>query len=409
MILNNKSVIERINQAIIFHNEDSKDEQINLVTNGEIKDEDLKKIKLLHIDIGDISKEEINPFFEELGNVLEIMKLKGLYIYSNNENIAFDVDMTFLEKVNRELKDLQISNIDLSNVDENVFNQFENLKVLILENNNIRDLEMLSKLNEELAVDMGNNPMNNVSISEVVNEIKIHKGRLAFNGHQLFNAMVFGLEDKKVSLGNYEISDDRLDEVIHFFNENEIKVIARPEELRRMNERPEKIKHFYGYIFDGTKDISTQYLEEHPEILEVEIRDDKNGEFAQPFYTYTREDFIQIRRKIDEIKQQIVIPEENDADREKKIFMQVYKILGEMIEYNYYAISEEGKKDFELTESCRSLKDGLLKGKAVCAGYANILKNIIEEFGIEAKYISAEQDKLSEFYDEKDPERSCME
>lgn len=409
MILDNKSVIEKINQAIISHNEDSKDEQINLITNGEIKDEDLKKIKLLHIDIGDISKEEINPFFEELGNVLEIMKLKGLYIYSHNENINFDVDMTFLSKVNRELKDLQISNIDLSNVDENVFNQFENLKVLILGNNNIRDFEMLSKLNEELAVDIGNNPMNNVSVSEVVNEIKRHNGRLAFNGHPLFNAMFFGLEDKKVSLGNYEISDDRLDEVIQFFNENEIKVIARPEDMRRMNERPEKINHFYGYIFDGTKDISIQYLEEHPEILEVEIKDDKNGEFAQPSYSYTREEFLQIRRKIDEIKQQIVIPEENDADREKKIFMQVYKLLGEMIEYNYYAISEEGKKDFELTKSCRSLKDGLLKGKAVCAGYANILKNILEEFGIETKYISVEKDKLSELYDEKDPERSCME
>ncbi|MBQ3414495.1 MAG: hypothetical protein IJH39_03940 [Clostridia bacterium] len=171
---------------------------------------------------------------------------------------------------------------------------------------------------------------------------------MAFNGHQLFNAMVLGLEDKKVSLGNYEIPDDRLDEVIHFFNENEIQIIARPEEIKRMNERPEKIKYFYGYVLEGT-------------------------------------------------------------NREKKIFMQVYKILGEMIEYNYYAISEEGKKDFELTKSCRSLKEGLLKGKAVCAGYANILKNIIEEFGIEAKYISAEQDKLSEFYDEKDPERSCME
>ena len=160
---------------------------------------------------------------------------------------------------------------------------------------------------------------------------------------------------------------------------------------------------------EGTKDIATQYLEKHPEILEIEIRDDKDSEFPLPVYSYDREDFIQIRRKIDEIKQKIVMPEENDADREKKIFMQVYKILGEMIEYNYYAISEEGEKDFELTRTCRSLKDGLLKGKAVCAGYANILKNIIEEFGIEAKYISAEQDKLSEFYDEKDPARSCME
>lgn len=76
----NKSVIERINNAIISYNKESKDEKINLITNGEVKDEDLKEIKLLYIDIDDISKEEINSFFEELGNVLEVMKLKGLYI-----------------------------------------------------------------------------------------------------------------------------------------------------------------------------------------------------------------------------------------------------------------------------------------------------------------------------------------
>lgn len=50
-----------------------------------------------------------------------------------------DVNMTFLSRVNRELKDLQISNVDLSNVDVNVFNQFENLRVLILGKNNIND------------------------------------------------------------------------------------------------------------------------------------------------------------------------------------------------------------------------------------------------------------------------------
>lgn len=72
----NKSVIERINNAIISYNKESKDEKINLITNGEVKDEDLKEIKLLYIDIDDISKEEINSFFEELGNVLEVMKLK---------------------------------------------------------------------------------------------------------------------------------------------------------------------------------------------------------------------------------------------------------------------------------------------------------------------------------------------
>ena len=40
MIIKNKSVIERINNAIISYNKESKDEQINLITNGEVKEED---------------------------------------------------------------------------------------------------------------------------------------------------------------------------------------------------------------------------------------------------------------------------------------------------------------------------------------------------------------------------------
>ena len=205
MIINNKSVIERINNAIISYNKESKYEQINLITNREVREDDLKKIKLLYIDIGDISKEEINTFFEELANVLEVTKLKGLYIYAHNENVVSDVNMTFLSRVNRELKDLQICNIDLSNVDVNVFNQFENLRVLILGKNNINDFEMISKLNEGLAVDVGDNPMSNASINDIVNEFNKRHGKMAFNEHPFLNSIIVALEDKQIDLSNPEI------------------------------------------------------------------------------------------------------------------------------------------------------------------------------------------------------------
>ena len=352
MIIKNKSVIERINNAIISYNKESKDEQINLITNGEVKEEDLKKIKLLYIDIGDISKEEINTFFEELSNVLEVMKLKGLYIYAHNENVVSDVDMTFLSRVNRELKDLQISNVDLSNVDVNVFNQFENLRVLILGKNNINDFEMISKLNEGLAVDVGDNPMSNVSINDIVNEFNKRHGKMAFNEHPFLNSIIVALEDKQI---------------------------------------PSNI------IVRGTKDISTEFLIQHPEILKIQIIDEENRCDSEQEEPYLREDFVQIKHKIDEIKQQIEIPDEFDKDREKKIFMQVYTILGKMIDYNHYAVSEEGKEDYNLAISCRNLKDGLLEGKAVCAGYADILKNVLGEFGIKAQYIGRNPEDMEKY------------
>ena len=409
MRLNNKLIIEEINHAITDYNSfkpmdiefglesstESEREPINLITNGEIKDEDLKKLTTLSINFSNIPKEEINQFYEELSRLLEVMKLTNLTIYSDDKNIISNVDMTFLSKVNRDLKWLSISDIDLSNVNANIFNQFENLQFLNLKNNNIKDFEILSKLNEQVRV-LIDNPMTNVSINEVINKIKSHKDNLFFAPCSVFNAMFKALEYKELNLEVYEIPDERLDEVIHFLNENEIKVELSSKEIARLNERPEKIKNIYSCKLNGTKDVSTKYLEEHPEIVAIETIDYYNSEM--PTYSYTREEFLQIRRKIDGIKQQIVFPEENDIDREKKIFMQVYKILGKMIEYDYYAISEEGREDSELQQSCASLKGGLLKGKAVCAGYAYILKNVLEEVGIETYYISADPDKSNEFY-----------
>ena len=60
------------------------------------------------------------------------------------------------------------------------------------------------------------------------------------------------------------------------------------------------------------------------------------------------------------------------------------------------------EKDDELSITCRNLKGGLLNGKSVCVGYADILKNILGEFGIEAKVIVAYPDKNYEYYDEQD-------
>lgn len=394
MIINNKSVIEKINNAIISYNKDSKDEQINLIIDGEVKEEDLKKIKLLYIDIGDISKEEINTFFEELANVLEVMKLKGFYIYAHNENVVSDVDMTFLSRVNSELNDLQISNIDLSNVDVNVFNQFEKLKVLILGKNNIKDFDIISKINEELAVDVGDNPMSNASINDIVNEFNKRHGKMAFNEHPFLNSIIVALEDKQIDLSNPEIFKGRIEEILQFCKDYKIVPFIKIEDYQKFNS---ELQIPSNIIVRGTKDISTEFLIQHPEILKIQIIDEENRCDSEQEEPYLREDFVRIKHKIGEIKQQIEIPDESDKDREKKIFMKVYTILGKMIDYNHYAVSEEGKEDYNLAISCRNLKDGLLEGKAVCAGYADILKNVLGEFGIKAQYIGRNPEDMEKY------------
>lgn len=399
MKIKNSLLIEKVNQAIISYNKKAPKEQINSITNGEILDEDLKKIKTLSIDIGNIPIKEKNEFFQELGCVLKKLKLKRLYL-SNTDIEPMKVDMTFLSKINKDIGYIEITGFDLSNAETNIFKQFENLKMLILENNNIEDFRIISELDEIVQIDMGNNPLSRVSFNEVINEIKKHHEKMVFNGHPYWNSIVIGMRNREICLDSINMPEYMLNEMIHFLNESEIYISATPEKIEEMSKNTEKLKCIHAYV-KGTKDISTQFLENHPEIIDVKIEDEENN-VQYETNIYTRSDFLQIRKKIDEIKQQIIVPNNLDIDREKKIFAQVYKKLGKKIEYDYYAISEEGEKDDELSITCRNLKGGLLNGKSVCVGYADILKNILGEFEIEAKFIGADQDETREDYNEKD-------
>lgn len=68
------------------------------------------------------------------------------------------------------------------------------------------------------------------------------------------------------------------------------------------------------------------------------------------------------------------MPNESDSDREKKIFAQIYKILGKTIEYD------------NSNDTIHDLR-GLLNGKCVCDGYAEILKNVLACVGIYSEVI----------------------
>ena len=399
MKIKNSILIEKINQGITSYNKESKKEHINLITNGEILDEDLKKVKSLDISIEGIPINEKSNFFQELGCVLKNMKLRRLDL-SNTDIEPMKVDMTFLSKLNKDIGYIGITGLDLSNAETDIFKQFENLKMLILENNNIEDFRIISELDENVQIDMGNNLLSRVSFNEVINEIKKHHEKMIFNGHPYLNSILIGMRNREICLDSIKMPEYMLNEMILFLNESEIYISATPEKIEEMSKNTEKLKWIHAYV-KGTKDISTQFLENHPEIIDVKIEDEENN-VQYETNIYTRSDFLQIRKKIDEIKQQIIVPNNLDIDREKKIFAQVYQKLGKKIEYDYYAISEEGEKDDELSITCRNLKGGLLNGKSVCVGYADILKNILEEFEIEAKFIGVDQDETREDYNEKD-------
>lgn len=101
--------------------------------------------------------------------------------------------------------------------------------------------------------------------------------------------------------------------------------------------------------------------------------------------TYSIKDYKKIYKKMNELIDGI----DQNWSNEKK-FVIIYKRITANIKYDYMAIYEGKfnilKKTYARKErdNCRSLKNGLLYGKCVCQGYAEILRNACSLLGVKA-------------------------
>lgn len=101
--------------------------------------------------------------------------------------------------------------------------------------------------------------------------------------------------------------------------------------------------------------------------------------------TYDLDEYIAISEKMQEL-----IGDIDDNLPEEEKFRIIYERVASSIVYDQVAGYPTNKKERQYSEenrlSCRNLKNGLLYGKAVCAGYADILKNACLLKGIECEY-----------------------
>lgn len=100
------------------------------------------------------------------------------------------------------------------------------------------------------------------------------------------------------------------------------------------------------------------------------------------------EKYKKIRSILDEVVKNI---DPEQSDREK--FKTVYTILANMLTYDDEATEKGTEYADENKEKCRNLENGLLLGKCVCAGYAEILKQTLSLVGIESHFVGSQADK----------------
>ena len=164
------------------------------------------------------------------------------------------------------------------------------------------------------------------------------------------------------------------------------------EQLRNLQNQGEKSI----YLFGATRDLKP---EEAKRGLEYDL--------------YNINDLVQVKQLVEDMKKEIIVPSKDDRDREKKIYAQIVRKLSEKLKHNFFeeyntGINEEVKqavkekyeqmtgksweeylKDNENSDLEKMLLEdgnliGLLRGKTVCRGNVEIIRNIAAEFGIEA-------------------------
>lgn len=226
------------------------------------------------------------------------------------------------------------------------------------------------------------------------------------------------LKDKFVisSDGQTIINLERLDEE-NFEKEN---LSIDLEEFKKIDkEKLNKSGQAYSIVINNAKALSVQEARKLKE-LNIEISGikvfSKNNE-AEQNELYDLENYIDIRERLDKLVEGIDI---NLPESER--FAEVYRRICKNIVYDTPAAnpitSEEKEYEKEQTINCRNLKNGLLFGKCICAGYADILRNALSLVDIESEYItggtkkkvlnkdSKEVDKLKEKFSFKQDEKT---
>lgn len=194
------------------------------------------------------------------------------------------------------------------------------------------------------------------------------------------------------------------------------------EEAKKTDENAKKLK--IGWI--KIKDISGISLEQLDEIgkryPDVGIRMVDNNLDEEQLKPYKVEEIAKCKEIIEELLSGVIIEPEGTEDREKHIFGQVIMKLARHMKYDHEhteksddiksrikqikeklkaAEMEEEVKNLNLQldeivrqgekidfATPRNLIGGLINGKCVCAGYAEIVRNAFACLGIEAKIIS---------------------
>ena len=429
MIIKNYKLLECIESAITEYNnqfwkEEDEDKKIDLNSikfaedyeSADVPKDVINRIDKLRVPfkLSDFDENELRDFNLELSKLLDNMHLK-LFAFSvlTRGMKPCEYDISFLEHLNQDVENLDIAGVDLSNETSHRFQKYNNLKYLCLRSCNISNPAIISEINPKVLISIEGNNIAPEYYKDALNIIQKSNGKIRFSDREL-KVMAEAYSTKRVSLNDYLRLMEYMDfdsisgltiEVEEEQNFEEANSEQKVNMLNGKNNISLKITHSNLSKLDsnGTLTVPTRVVIKNASELSVEElakyqcvtsvqMSDGNNTMKQQGEPYSREEYENVRKEIDYIISQVEIPDESDQNREKQIFSQVYKILGQRIDYDYNAISKAEEDNERLQITCRNLIGGLLENKCVCAGYSDILRNVLACTGIHAEYISGMPD-----------------
>lgn len=420
--IENEHIIDALDKVILEYNNqfwDPKDADKYVDLYDEevgISEETLQKLPnfSMALNITRMQPEEIQDCMDAVKGLLDITNFSyfSLNIMQRGAKDPTAVDLSFLEKLSPNIKNIQLRNIDLSSLDAEGLKGFEDLEYLTLYHCNISSPEIVEPINDKCFIDLSQNPIDKEHLPEMIELLNRHKGRVTVS--DAFKEIAEIIQKKEIKLSKYTEFESQIDlasiEGLKIVLDDgfDLESVDVKDIMQRVDglenavliSNAERYSKLHGQTettlpaeisIKNASELSFEDLKRFESVRTVTIKDGLNTE-GKPGEPYTREEFLAARKRIDEIIQDV--PQSGTGVSDKVIFAEVCKRLAQQMKYDDYAISKEGKQDKKLETTCRNLYGGLVEGQCVCAGYADILRNTLACVGIESNYISGNENSL---------------
>ena len=336
----------------------------------------------------------------------EIIKQTTLFMEELSLLKAYDeFDLEHISLCGLNFKDTSLDIVyDMPNLKAVILQENKNCRIQINKLKNIKSMNLIiDKECETKSIDISDYTKYSMGLPIVCTEFDLYMAtkRINFSDNNIDIVDVDTISQYTYDMATISIKS--IDDIkkIRKMNLDNVLIGIRTSEIRDMVELSQIVDYVKDFITRSDKNIDfNQVIDnvadmtvEQLNIIENKISDNKKFskikmlKYIDCYEEYSVDKYKKIRGRIDELISDIDL---NLPDVEK--FLAVENKIIYNICFDKLAETDEVNKEYfnQNYISSRNLEGGLLNGKCVCAGYADILRNMLKCVNIDATFVKGE-------------------